>query len=63
MFIKKKKADPKARLVFIYFFLGLAGAFFAGFFAIAFPLTTAFKADPAENLGTFFAAILISLPV
>ena len=63
IFLKKKKADPKVRLVFIYFFFGFAGAFFTAFFAVAFPLTTAFNAAPAENFGTFFAAILISLPV
>src|SRR5690606_10865590 len=50
----------------IYFFFAfaafLAGAFFA-FAGAAFPLAAAFNAAPAENLGTFFAAILISLPV
>ncbi len=38
-----------------FFALGFAGA--------AFPVAAAFRAAPAENLGTFFAAILISLPV
>jgi hypothetical protein len=57
----------------IYFFFGfaafLAVAFLAAtFFALAFagaalPFAAAFNAAPAENLGTFFAAILISLPV
>jgi hypothetical protein len=59
--------------VFVYFFFdftatffvfGFAAAFFVlGFAAIALPLAATFKAAPAENLGTFFAAILISWPV
>jgi hypothetical protein len=50
--------------------LGLTGAAFfgRGLFALGFagaalPFAAAFNAAPAENLGTFFAAILISLPV
>jgi hypothetical protein len=54
--------------VLIYFFFGfaafLAGAFFAlGFPGAALPAAAAFNSAPAENLGTFLAAILISLPV
>ena len=55
--------------VLIYFFFGFTAAFLAGAFltfgfaGAALPDAAAFKAAPAENLGTFFAAILISLPV
>src|SRR5208283_3350974 len=48
----------------IYFFFGFPAAFLAFVFAgTALPEAAAFKPAPAENLGTFFAAILISLPV
>jgi hypothetical protein len=61
----RKPGGPKGPPgVLIYFFLGFTAAFFAfGFAGTALPAAAAFKAAPAENLGTFLAAILIYLPV
>ena len=56
---KRRAGRPAGHL--IYFFFAFAAAFFA--FGAALPAAATFKAAPAENLGTFLAAILISLPV